>query len=342
MKILILDDKETFEKSLKAELGPHTLLFEGKYRFREPVGFFEQFSYVFYRNYLDLLNQLTAARARAAGCRVVFLSDGVFEWTNIHRHGTQPILVPLIATDSFVTSQFEANFIRFHNPDLTGCCIEYIPRNAIFKPKRRDVDINYDFLVTTANTPYFDDDEFERLSVLLEQVITAIDSAGFSYAFRIYDKNLISRLSLDPKKNLVKEPFSDVMLQVRAIISTPSTIAVTAMVAGVPVGLLRYRDAPITLSTGWNIFADQNLDDSLRSMSDLDKERMNFQAVQVKSLAKQSILTVNEAISQLEKCSFNPTKVDVDRFLDPRYFSIKLVVLKTLKGMIFRKNRTGL
>lgn len=336
MKILILDDKVTFNKSLEVTFEPHNLMFEGKYKFRETNEFFEQYDYVFYRNYLDLLNQLAAARARAAGCRVVFVSDGVFEWANVHRHGPQPLFAPLIATDCFVTSQFDASFIDFHNPDLKGRCIKYTPRNAIFQPTRQDLTKDYDFLVTTANTPYFDDAEFERLSKLLEQVITAIESAGFSCAFRIYDEKLAKTLSLNQNKNFLDESFSDVLLRVHSVISTPSTIAVTAMAAGLPVGLLRYRDAPITLSTGWNIFIDQNLHETLRGMSNLDQERMNFQYIQVSSPSNQDTPNINEAILALEKFVVNPEKMEIEKLLDPRYFSIKLLFLKYLKKIIFR------
>ena len=84
------------------------------------------------------------------------------------------------------------------------------------------------------------------------------------------------------------EPFARCIRRYDCLVTTPSTIATTAMLARKPSATLDYRDEPLTQQTGWRIHESADIDRTLASMLEPAAERMTFQAREVAHLANRS------------------------------------------------------
>ena len=144
------------------------------------------------------------------------------------------------------------------------------------------------FLVATARSPAFDAGERERLKELLALTIAALDRLGAEYRFRTGDTDLLASLGVPARRNDVRDPFPRCIRRYQCLITTPSTVATTAMLAGKPTAILDYRDGPLTQQAGWRIHRSTDIDATLASMLEPSPERMTFQAREVVHLARRT------------------------------------------------------
>ncbi|WP_446830493.1 hypothetical protein [Candidatus Foliamicus sp.] len=140
------------------------------------------------------------------------------------------------------------------------------------------------FLVATARNPAFDGAERSRLKRLLALTITALDRLGVSYRFRTGDAKLLASLGIAADLNDASDSFARCIRRYQCLITTPSTVATTAMLAGKPTATLDYRDSPLTQQTGWRIHRSADIGSVLVSMLQAAPERMTFQAREVAHL----------------------------------------------------------
>ena len=68
---------------------------------------------------------------------------------------------------------------------------------------------------------------------------------------------------------------------VDCVISTPSSIVLTAMLHDFPVCQLIYRDTPLLLQSGWMMHKSSDIDNTIQTMLTASEERMCFQRKQV-------------------------------------------------------------
>ncbi|AZK62174.1 hypothetical protein [Pectobacterium versatile] len=174
-----------------------------------------------------------------------------------------------------------------------------------------------DFLITTANTAYFNNIEFENLVSLLKDVIYAIEKNGYSIIFRVFDERLIEELKIDPCNNIKNGSFTDVLSLVSCVITTPSSIALTSMIENLPVGLLQFRDSPNFLQTGWIIIKGYDLSETLSSMIRKDEIRMRFQISEVMANTE-----VSSALSELQLSKQTQTSEQILSFWEQNYLNI--------------------
>ena len=144
------------------------------------------------------------------------------------------------------------------------------------------------FLVATARSPAFDAGERARLRKLLALTVAALDRLGAEYRFRTGDPDLLSSLGVPARRNDTGEDFSRCIRRYKCLITTPSTVATTAMLAGKPTAILDYRDGPLTQQAGWRIHCSTDIDATLASMLEHAAERMTFQAREVAHLANRT------------------------------------------------------
>jgi hypothetical protein len=141
------------------------------------------------------------------------------------------------------------------------------------------------FLVATARSPVFDAGERARLRKLLALTIAALDRLGAEYRFRTGDTDLLTSLGVPARRNDARDPFARCIRRYKCLITTPSTVATTAMLAGKPTAILDYRDGPLTQQAGWRIHRSTDIDATLAAMLQPSPERMTFQAREIAHLA---------------------------------------------------------
>ena len=232
--------------------------------------------------------RLVLETAASAGVPRLYLFDGIYDVANAYRnpaHGRMRQMDPLPYThaacvDRWAFEAFVALGVRTH---------AWLPARAApdedSKTPRAET---APFLIATARTPYFDKRERKRLECLIALVIAGLERIGADYRYRIGDRRLLETLGLSPDDNDTREPFSKCIGRYRCLITTPSTIATTAMLAGTPTATLDYRDSPLTQQTGWRIHRSADIDGALASMLQPAADRMTFQAREVAHLANRT------------------------------------------------------
>lgn len=230
--------------------------------------------------------QILESAARMSVPRV-YLFDGIYDVVNAynnpaHRWGQmEPLLYTHIAcVDRWSYRKFAALGAKTH---------AWLPtRAAPHESAEPVVDRGSTFLIATARTPAFDAGERSRLKELLALTMAALDRLGVAYRFRIGDMELLTSLGISPDRNDLHDSFANCICRYRCLITTPSSIATTAMLAGIPTAILDYRDGPLTQQAGWRIHRSADIESALRSMLDPAPDRMMFQAREVVHLAKRT------------------------------------------------------
>ena len=223
----------------------------------------------------------------AASCDIprLYLFDGIYDVANaycnpahLRQHLSQ--IDPLLYThaacvDRWSLEAFAALGVHTH---------PWLPNRAESDDENFPKKPTAAFLIATARTPTFDQEERARLERLIGLVVTGLDRIGADYRFRIGDRSLLASLGATAAENDTEESFAKCIRRYRCLISTPSTIATTAMLGGTPTATLDYRDSPLTQQTGWRIHESTDIEAVLRSMLTPDAGRMTFQAREVAHL----------------------------------------------------------
>ena len=225
--------------------------------------------------------------AARQGVPRVYLFDGIYDMANAYRNRAHrrrrlaqmdPLLYTHVAcVDRWTFRAFAALGARTHAWLPAGVAPVDDPDPA--RPPGSA------FLVATARSPVFDAGERERLRKLLALTIAALDRLGAEYRFRTGHPELLSSLGIPAARNDVGDAFARCIRRYECLITTPSTIATTAMLAGKPTAILDYRDAPLAQQAGWRIHRSTDIGATLASMLRPAADRMTFQAREVAHLA---------------------------------------------------------
>ena len=224
--------------------------------------------------------------AAREGVARVYLFDGIYDVANAYRNPTHrrhgmaqmdPLLYTHVAcVDRWAHKAFAALGARTH---------AWLPSNARPQENAAPAAISAaTFLVATARKPAFDDRERSRLEELLALTVAALDRLGVTYRFRTGDAGLLAALGVSAGRNDMRDSFAECIRRYECLITTPSTIATTAMMEGKPTAILDYRDWPLTQQAGWRIHRSTNIGETLSSMLEPAAERMTFQAREVAHL----------------------------------------------------------
>lgn len=242
--------------------------------------------------------------AREKGVPSIIVMDGVFEWSNATKH---PFLnklgVNLLSPFSYSMAMVCDEGLRRYLEKKGVNVSMYYPGNSI---KGRGDDNGY-ILITTANSPYFDEAEKSCLVAMYLAVINHLRDCGVSYKFRIFDEGLLEALSISHDDNIVDGAFEEALVGARAVISTPSTVVVTSMMYSLPVAIADYRDGPLFINSGWRINGAVNLEDTIKSMLSRDVHRMSYQEDFCSSLKRANDACV-DLIEKKTKGKFSDVK----------------------------------
>lgn len=243
---------------------------------------------------------MNAARiANELGKPVIYFSDGVEDWENMINNGFLKSKglkqhFPSYADIYFLCTQGGKGFLSH----LGKRCFFYIPKRAMVSYSDNCTsEPDFDFLVTTANSAYFNDGEFYRLCEIVKEIELVAKQKNYKLCYRIFDKKLVEYLNIDDSLNFINGGFGEALLTAKCIITTPSTVAITSMNEGKPTGVIDYRNSPLMFQAGWRLHKSSNIFDTLEDMLSHNEEKINFQNSQ---LADQVHLKdVNEVISKM-------------------------------------------
>lgn len=133
-------------------------------------------------------------------------------------------------------------------------------------------------LVMTAKTPGFTPEQVDRTLRSLGEVKRVLGAIGEIEVIWRLTQSLDAQLGIVNKvSDLTGGELHQVLSQVDAVITTPSTSMLEAMLLGVPVALLDYHNCPHYFESAWNIGASEHILDTVHSMLARRPERMFHQ-----------------------------------------------------------------
>jgi len=225
---------------------------------------------------------------------VLVLADGVLEFRNTYQNPTVAagsIFMPVHGHKLACIGNSQARVVS--SWDNAGKCeIVGLPRfdqlNDIRKKgansdKQQDPN-SFRILVATARKPGFDTRQIETVRRSLMDLKKHFDSTPVIHNKRL---EITWRLTGDLEQSIGvnQEPVRvesrqilEVLGQVDAVITTPSTIILESWLLGLPTATLDYTNSPPFVPTAWNITADTHIESTIVSLSSKPESMMLFQS----------------------------------------------------------------
>lgn len=223
--------------------------------------------------------RLCAAAARRARIPVVYVMDGVLEWSYVWNNlsyvrGEGTVLQPLFASDLCVIGQHPARILaglglapRIHIVGLPRC--ESLERTRVVRTHDRPR-----VVISTARTSGHNVEH--RL-----QVFRALRDlqAWFS---RNRCAEPVWRIAPELAEELgvlahSQGTFPDLLREADALVSFPSTCVLEGMLLGLPVAQIEYRPVPLYVSSAWEIRSGEQIPVVLHQLLYPAPERLAYQ-----------------------------------------------------------------
>ncbi len=230
-------------------------------------------------NYLP--SRIAAAACGTLGIPVFHILDGVVDWRTTFEnpkydskhHGT-PLFQPLIANHVFTLGplqQLQMRHLGNGNAHATG-----LPR--LDRIKRRpcrigDAAESPSLLIATANTPWATDQQRDQLIREFRQLHTHLQKSNLQTTYRI-SQELAEKTAISADNT---GSATQALEKCTALITTPSTMAVEAMLSGVPTLIFDPFALPVFTPSAWVATHWQSLIASLPSLLSPTKPLATYQ-----------------------------------------------------------------
>jgi len=223
--------------------------------------------------------RVTVARARRRGIPVVYLMDGVIEWSYIWNNqsfirseGT--VLQPLLASHLCTVGRHQARILgglglsdRVHVVGIPR--LDDLDRQRVIDPSKSPM-----VLVTTARTPAHNVEQKTAVRRALRDLKAWFDAHPFVQAVWRVAPEMAAELNLTADAS---EGIATALKHANALISFTSTTLLEGMAMGVPTIQIDYRAVPQYVQTAWEIRSPEHLDNVLQSALHPAPERLAHQ-----------------------------------------------------------------
>jgi hypothetical protein len=222
------------------------------------------------------------------GIPTLLLADGILEYRNTFENPAvaagaifQPVIAHKIACLGRSQARTLESWGNAAQVEVTGA--PRFDRYAGRKRRTRGANEPFKVLVMTAITPYFTEAQHEQVRRSLRDLKQAFD-AGFSrdgVSFQVewrVTKGMQQEIGVESiVSDLTGRELADVLERVDAVISTPSTAMVEAMLLGLPVAALDYTNSPLYVQPAWRITAADHIQPVLAELFAPPAPKMQFQ-----------------------------------------------------------------
>jgi len=210
---------------------------------------------------------------------VLILSDGILEYRNTWENPKLPagaLFQPLRGHKIACLGRSQVRTLEaWGNPgrcELVGLpCLDAMLGR---RPRTRASGHPFRILVTTARTPGF---TASQLAVAKRSLADLrywhvqhprIGEVRIELVWRLTGE-LEAHLGLPVSHHLdARPPLSEVLEGIDAVVTTPSTVALEAMLQGVPVALLDYTNSPAYVPAAWSVTAPRHLESVMPELVD--------------------------------------------------------------------------
>lgn len=309
LKILFSENEEFYRKLGLIDIEGYQYIFNGMKFYKKNYNYLRHYDLFICAFYTLPHNTILTIKFNKLNIKTVLVCDGIVDISNCLNN-------PMVRKYNFI--QFfpiiqDYFILPYNNENLlfneyVGT-IRYMPDRIISQKEKLPIPSEKKILITTANTAYFNENEYSSLINLLKEILNYFNSEKIPYGIRLFDKKILDDIAglIKNIKNDTDKPFEDTLLDYSSIISTPSSIIITSMYHNRSVGQLIYRDTPQLIQSGW-LFPNLNiLKNSFFDFVNLNKERM---AIQEKIL--------NGYLNNNENLNGAISKIVLDKKLDER------------------------
>jgi len=268
-------------------------------------------------------NSLITSKFKESGVPTVFVLDGIYDYANASKNimNAKYSISILECCQQDILISVDYRLEKFFNKKLVH--IGYLPKHMLINNSfTEDRDAKSKILLTTANSAYFDDEEYNNLLEIINLSLSSFEERGIDYDVRIFDKRIID--DLDSKyqiNNVIDCNFDSVLNKYSHIVTTPSSIAISAMRSNKPVALLLYRNEPTFISSGWSFLSKNTIDSSLKSFLAIDESRMIYQKRFLSNFEFERDLTsaISDSIALDFQRDRRPSSIEEYSFVNKNY-----------------------
>lgn len=217
---------------------------------------------------------------------ILILADGILEYRNIWEHPDLAdgcVFQPVVGHKLACIGQGQTQIIESWG-NLGKCETVGLPRlDSFAADSSSPVSTSGPFriLIATANTPAFNEEQrqsvIESLSHIQNRlsVNSNVNGRAVKVIWRLTD-------GLDDELGIPSDPLSDVPLseiidQVDAVITTPSTLYLESLLKKRPTAILDFHNTPHYVNSAWMINAPKHFNDIVRELADPPAAKMLFQ-----------------------------------------------------------------
>jgi len=217
---------------------------------------------------------LFIAEARRLHIPVLHVVDGILEWRNTWEHPqlTSPLLQPVLADKIACLGKSQARILESWG-NYGKCEVVGSPRHDGLLEHKQPEKGGDEFvlLVCSARTPYFNSSQKEKVtrSFIELQKYTRQFSESIDIPIKILwrlNEELFNHLNINDAVNSLDANIIDLLDVADAMITTPSTLILEAMLYGIPVCTLDYTNSPQYVQTAWTITAGDHFPEVLKEL----------------------------------------------------------------------------
>lgn len=305
--------------------------FDGIKHYKKCGGFFKAYDIVISTIYLSSLSNYLICKIKQSGVCTVFLSDGIYDLANSCRNPRhlrlKRKLYEYLPHDYFFSVGLSP--IYYGTSNLKS----YLPARIISMNKKIPIPNSKQILITTANTAYFNVEERDRLLNLMLGVMAVLRDRDIQFSVRIFDDFLLNKLNDNYRiVNDIDRDFEECLKDYSHVITTPSSISVTAMYHQRPTAQFIYRYESPSVSSAWNIPSEVVFEEMLSSFINNDKIMMRFQEKSVSEYSDVNTLDdllLGIDLNANEKYEYVFKNLEIERILNsPLNFNFEYFLRK--------------
>ncbi len=227
-------------------------------------------------------------RAVEKGVPTLILADGVLDYRNTWEHPQiepgaifQPVLGHKIATIGRSQSRWVETWGNAGKCETVG--LPRLDRHTALQRRVRNPQQPFRILINTAITPWFTETHHRQVMASLRDLKTffeqnpVLNGVTLEPIWRL-TKGLDAEIGVSSQvSDLSGHEMANVLQQVDAVITTPSTVILEAMLFGLPVAVLDYCNTPHYVPTAWRITAPTHIADTVNELLDPPEPKLLFQ-----------------------------------------------------------------
>jgi glycosyltransferase involved in cell wall biosynthesis/2-polyprenyl-3-methyl-5-hydroxy-6-metoxy-1,4-benzoquinol methylase len=227
-------------------------------------------------------------KAVRAGIPTLILADGILEYRNIWEHPQlrpgavfQPVLGHKIACLGRSQARYLESWGNAGKCEVTGS--PRFDRYYGLRRRQKPLEEPFQILVMTALTPCFDERQHRLVLTALRHVKEffaeqqTIGEFGLKPVWRLTQGLALELDVASTANDLTGRELAEVLQTVDAVVTTPSTAMLEAMMLGLPVAVLDYTNSPLYVHPAWHITAQQQVPAVIAELLQPPAPKMLFQ-----------------------------------------------------------------